>query len=49
MRFVTVPFYVVHMAFGVLIGFRSQLLLSVLKILLFGLTLLVFWLSVFFE
>ena len=45
MRFVTVLFYLVHLTFGVLIGFRSQLLLSVLMILLFGLTHLVSWLS----
>ena len=45
MRFVTVLFYLVHLAFGILIGFRFQLLVSVLKILLFGLTFQVFWLS----
>ena len=34
-----------HLVFGILSGFRFQLLLSVLRILLFGLTLLVFWSS----
>ena len=34
-----------HLIFGILSGFRFQLLLSVLRILHFGLTLLVFWLS----
>ena len=42
MRFVTVLFYRVLLVFGVLIGFRFQLLLSVLRILLFGLTPLFF-------
>ena len=45
MQFVTALFYPVHLAFGILSGSRFQLLLSVLRILLFGLTLLVFWLS----
>ena len=45
MRFVTVLFCPVHLVFGILNGSRFQLLLSVLKMLLFGLTLLVFWLS----
>ena len=35
----------VHLVFGIRSGFRFQLPLSVLRILLFGLTLLVFWLS----
>ena len=45
MRFVIALFYPVHLAFGILNGSRFQLLLSVLEILLFGLTFLVFWLS----
>ena len=45
MRFVTVLFYQVHLAFGVLIGFRFQLLLLVLRMLLFGLIPQVFWLN----
>ena len=45
MRFATAPFYLVHLAFGVLNGSRFQLLLSALRMLLFGLTLQVFWLS----
>ena len=45
MRFVTVLFYRVLLVFGVLIGFRFQLLLSVLRMLLFSLTPQVFWLS----
>ena len=49
MRFVTVLFYRVLLVFGVLVGFRFQLLLSVLRILLFGLTLLVFWSSGFLS
>ena len=43
MRFGTVPFYQVHLVFGSRIGSRFLLLLFVLRILLFGLTLLVFW------
>ena len=39
----TGPFCLDHLVFGVLSGFRFQLLLSVLRILLFGLTLLGFW------
>ena len=45
MQFVTVLFSPVLLALGILIGSRFLLLLFVLKILLFGLTLLVFWLS----
>ena len=42
MRFGTVHFCLGLLVFGALSGFRFQLLLSVLRILLFGLTLLVF-------
>ena len=45
MRFVTVLFCLGLLVFGALSGFRFQLLLSALRILLFGLTLLVFWSS----
>ena len=45
MQFVTVLFCPVLLAFGILIGSRFLLLVFVLEILLFGLTLLVFWLS----
>ena len=45
MRFGTVLFCLGLLAFGALSGFRFLLLLSVLRILLFGLTLLVYWLS----
>ena len=43
--FVTVPFCLGPLGFGILSGFRFQLLSSVLMMLLFGRTLLVFWLS----
>ena len=43
LRFVTVPFCLDLLVFGTRIGFRFQLLLSVLRILLFGLALLGFW------
>ena len=45
MLFVTVPFYLVHLVFGILIGSIFLLLLSVLLILHFGPILLVSWLS----
>ena len=49
MRFVTVLFYLAHLAFGILIGFRFQLSLLVLRMLLVGLTPLVSWLSGFLS
>ena len=45
MRFGTVLFCLGLLVFGTRIGFRFLLLLSVLRILLFGLKLLGFWLS----
>ena len=45
MRFVTVPFCLGLLVFGVLIGFRFLILLFVMRMLLFGLTPLVFWSS----
>ena len=45
MRFGTGLFCLGHLVFGIRNGFRFWLLLSVLRILLFGIILLVFWLS----
>ena len=49
MRFVTVLFYLVRLAFGILIGFKFQLFLLVLRMLLIGFIPLVSWLSGFLS